>query len=50
MDPMHVSQPKPQKTSGYLGCPIWVLQPISYNQALSHRHLCGVLHNLVNVL
>jgi hypothetical protein len=29
MDLMHVSQPKPEKTSGYLGCPIWVLQPIS---------------------
>jgi hypothetical protein len=29
MDPMRVSQPKPQKTSGYLGCPIWALQPIS---------------------
>jgi len=29
MDPMHVSQPKPQKISAYLGCPIWVLQHIS---------------------
>jgi hypothetical protein len=25
---MHVMQLKPQKTKAYLGCPIWVLQPI----------------------
>jgi hypothetical protein len=41
MDPVHVSQFKPQKTNAYLGCPIWVLQPVSKNQSLFTKHLCG---------